>query len=84
MYRISPQLSEKIKHFATFPQTGVSLRQMVMFGKGQLMLLIPSHRKAPTYSFEPVLTRVAFVFVTSAFRSEPYSRNPLQGQSVPL
>jgi len=33
MYRITPQLSEKIKHFATFPQTGVSLRQMVMFGK---------------------------------------------------
>ncbi|KAG0068729.1 hypothetical protein BGZ89_004148 [Linnemannia elongata] len=33
MYRISPQLSEKIKHFATFPQTGVSLRQMVMFGQ---------------------------------------------------
>ncbi|KAI9232760.1 MAG: mitochondrial branched-chain alpha-ketoacid dehydrogenase kinase-domain-containing protein [Podila humilis] len=33
MYRITPQLSEKIKHFATFPQTGVSLRQMVMFGQ---------------------------------------------------
>ncbi|KAF9432652.1 hypothetical protein BGZ76_010506 [Entomortierella beljakovae] len=33
MFRISPQLSEKIKHFATFPQTGVSLRQMVMFGQ---------------------------------------------------
>ncbi|KAK3808332.1 MAG: mitochondrial branched-chain alpha-ketoacid dehydrogenase kinase-domain-containing protein [Benniella sp.] len=33
MYRITPQLADKIKHFATFPQTGVSLRQMVMFGQ---------------------------------------------------
>ncbi|RUP51176.1 branched-chain alpha-ketoacid dehydrogenase kinase [Jimgerdemannia flammicorona] len=31
MYRITPQLYDKIKHFAKFPQTGVSLRQMVMF-----------------------------------------------------
>ncbi|KAI8981495.1 hypothetical protein BDB01DRAFT_794315 [Pilobolus umbonatus] len=33
MYKITPQLYEKIKHFARFPQTGVSLRQMVMFGQ---------------------------------------------------
>lgn len=32
MFQITPQLFEKIKHFARFPQTGVSLRQMVMFG----------------------------------------------------
>ncbi|RIA95267.1 mitochondrial branched-chain alpha-ketoacid dehydrogenase kinase-domain-containing protein [Glomus cerebriforme] len=32
-YRITPQVYEKIKHFARFPQTGVSLRQMVMFGQ---------------------------------------------------
>ncbi|KAI9312254.1 mitochondrial pyruvate dehydrogenase [Dichotomocladium elegans] len=30
---MSPQLFEKIKHFARFPQTAVSLRQMVMFGQ---------------------------------------------------
>lgn len=33
MFKLNPQLYEKIKHFAKFPQTGVSLRQMVMFGK---------------------------------------------------
>lgn len=33
MFKITPQLYEKIKHFARFPQTGVSLKQMVMFGK---------------------------------------------------
>ncbi|KAF9164371.1 hypothetical protein DFQ27_001866 [Actinomortierella ambigua] len=33
MFRINSELSQKIKHFATFPQTGVSLRQMVMFGQ---------------------------------------------------
>lgn len=32
-YKITPQMYEKIKHFARFPQTGVSLRQMVMFGQ---------------------------------------------------
>ncbi|CAG8656170.1 13340_t:CDS:2 [Funneliformis caledonium] len=32
-YRITSQLYEKIKHFARFPPTGVSLRQMVMFGQ---------------------------------------------------
>lgn len=32
MFQITPQLYDKIKHFAKFPQTGVSLRQMVMFG----------------------------------------------------
>lgn len=32
MFKLSPQLYEKIKHFAKFPQTGVSLRQMVLFG----------------------------------------------------
>lgn len=31
-FQITPQLYEKIKHFAKFPQTAVSLRQMVMFG----------------------------------------------------
>ncbi|KAI8082677.1 mitochondrial branched-chain alpha-ketoacid dehydrogenase kinase-domain-containing protein [Gilbertella persicaria] len=33
MFQLSPQLYDKIKYFARFPQTGVSLRQMVMFGK---------------------------------------------------
>ncbi|KAL1929908.1 hypothetical protein VTP01DRAFT_1062 [Rhizomucor pusillus] len=33
MFQITPQLYDKIKHFAKFPQTGVSLRQMVMFGQ---------------------------------------------------
>ncbi|ORX61316.1 hypothetical protein DM01DRAFT_1361244 [Hesseltinella vesiculosa] len=33
MFQLSPQLYDKIKHFARFPQTGVSLRQMVMFGQ---------------------------------------------------
>ncbi|CAO3632825.1 unnamed protein product [Cunninghamella echinulata] len=33
MYQITPQLAEKIKYFARFPQTGVSLKQMVMFGQ---------------------------------------------------
>ncbi|KAI8145966.1 mitochondrial branched-chain alpha-ketoacid dehydrogenase kinase-domain-containing protein [Fennellomyces sp. T-0311] len=33
MFEITPQLFEKIRHFARFPQTGVSLRQMVMFGQ---------------------------------------------------
>lgn len=33
MFQITPQLFDKIKHFARFPQTGVSLRQMVMFGR---------------------------------------------------
>lgn len=76
MYRISPQLSEKIKHFATFPQTGVSLRQMVMFGKGQLLLLIPSHKKAYTCTLEPpALTRVAFVFLSLLLSGQ----NPTQG-----
>lgn len=32
-FRISPQLWERIHHFAGFPQTGVSLQQMVLFGK---------------------------------------------------
>lgn len=32
MLPLSPQLYDKIKYFAKFPQTGVSLRQMVMFG----------------------------------------------------
>lgn len=38
MFKLTPQLYEKIKHFARFPQTGVSLRQMVMFGKMTLFL----------------------------------------------
>ncbi|EIE82940.1 [Pyruvate dehydrogenase [lipoamide]] kinase [Rhizopus delemar RA 99-880] len=33
MFKLTPQLYEKIKHFASFPQTGVSLRQMVMIGQ---------------------------------------------------
>ncbi|PHZ09955.1 alpha-ketoacid dehydrogenase kinase [Rhizopus microsporus ATCC 52813] len=33
MFKITPQLSERINHFARFPQTGVSLRQMVMMGQ---------------------------------------------------
>ncbi|KAN0101004.1 Mitochondrial branched-chain alpha-ketoacid dehydrogenase kinase domain containing protein [Tylopilus felleus] len=32
-FRISPALWDKIRHFASFPQTGVSLRQMVLFGQ---------------------------------------------------
>lgn len=38
MFKLTPQLYEKIKHFARFPQTGVSLRQMVMFGKKEMNL----------------------------------------------
>ncbi|KAK9722353.1 [Pyruvate dehydrogenase (acetyl-transferring)] kinase isozyme 2 [Basidiobolus ranarum] len=33
MNKIPPNLYDKIKYFATFPQTGVSLRQMVKFGQ---------------------------------------------------
>ncbi|CAG8569333.1 616_t:CDS:10 [Ambispora gerdemannii] len=33
VYRLTTQLNEKIRHFAKFPQTGVSLRQMVLFGR---------------------------------------------------
>ncbi|KAG8846839.1 hypothetical protein FRB96_001755 [Tulasnella sp. 330] len=32
-FRITPQLWDKIHHFAAFPQTGVSLQQMVLFGQ---------------------------------------------------
>ncbi|KAI0261161.1 alpha-ketoacid dehydrogenase kinase [Gloeopeniophorella convolvens] len=32
-FRISPALWDKIHHFASFPQTGVSLQQMVRFGQ---------------------------------------------------
>ncbi|KAF8645748.1 hypothetical protein AX16_007615 [Volvariella volvacea WC 439] len=32
-FRISPALWDKIHYFASFPQTGVSLQQMVLFGK---------------------------------------------------
>lgn len=32
-FRISKSLWEKIHHFASFPQTGVSLQQMVLFGQ---------------------------------------------------
>ncbi|KAG1460394.1 hypothetical protein G6F56_005957 [Rhizopus delemar] len=30
MFKLTPHLYDKIKHFASFPQTGVSLKQMVM------------------------------------------------------
>ncbi|GBE83736.1 alpha-ketoacid dehydrogenase kinase [Sparassis latifolia] len=33
MFRITPGLWDKIHHFASFPQTGVSLQQMVLFGQ---------------------------------------------------
>ncbi|GHJ84282.1 hypothetical protein NliqN6_0684 [Naganishia liquefaciens] len=32
-FRISPALWDKIHHYSTFPQTGVSLQQMVLFGQ---------------------------------------------------
>ncbi|KIK02899.1 hypothetical protein K443DRAFT_677250 [Laccaria amethystina LaAM-08-1] len=32
-FRITPTLWDKIHHFASFPQTGVSLQQMVLFGQ---------------------------------------------------
>ncbi|KAL0959514.1 hypothetical protein HGRIS_011224 [Hohenbuehelia grisea] len=32
-FRITPSLWDKIHHFASFPQTGVSLQQMVLFGQ---------------------------------------------------
>ncbi|ORZ06658.1 mitochondrial pyruvate dehydrogenase [Absidia repens] len=32
-FQMTPHLYDKIKYFARFPQTGVSLRQMVMFGQ---------------------------------------------------
>ena len=31
-YKITPQLWNRLLHFASFPQTGISLQQMVMFG----------------------------------------------------
>ncbi|KZT00747.1 alpha-ketoacid dehydrogenase kinase [Laetiporus sulphureus 93-53] len=33
MFRITPSLWERIHHYASFPQTGVSLQQMVLFGQ---------------------------------------------------
>ncbi|KAI9888259.1 MAG: hypothetical protein M1814_000798 [Vezdaea aestivalis] len=33
MWKFSPGLAETIKHYAAFPATGVSLRQMVQFGE---------------------------------------------------
>ncbi|KIY68502.1 mitochondrial pyruvate dehydrogenase [Cylindrobasidium torrendii FP15055 ss-10] len=33
LFRITPSLWDKIHHFASFPQTGVSLQQMVLFGQ---------------------------------------------------
>ncbi|TFK87129.1 alpha-ketoacid dehydrogenase kinase N-terminal domain-containing protein [Polyporus arcularius HHB13444] len=33
MFRFSPSLWERIHHYASFPQTGVSLQQMVLFGQ---------------------------------------------------
>ncbi|KAI8454950.1 pyruvate dehydrogenase kinase [Phakopsora pachyrhizi] len=33
VWKLSQALKDKITHFASFPQTGVSLRQMVMFGQ---------------------------------------------------
>jgi len=32
-FRMSPALWDKIHHFASFPQTGVSLQQMILFGQ---------------------------------------------------
>jgi hypothetical protein len=32
-FRITPALWDRIHHFASFPQTGVSLQQMVLFGE---------------------------------------------------
>lgn len=32
LFKISEALSKRIQYFASFPQTGVSLRQMVEFG----------------------------------------------------
>ncbi|KAJ6583156.1 mitochondrial branched-chain alpha-ketoacid dehydrogenase kinase-domain-containing protein [Mycena vulgaris] len=32
-FRITPSLWDRIHHFASFPQTGVSLQQMVLFGQ---------------------------------------------------
>lgn len=32
-WKASPRLMDTIKHYASFPATGVSLRQMVQFGK---------------------------------------------------
>ncbi|POW10708.1 hypothetical protein PSTT_05861 [Puccinia striiformis] len=33
VWKLTQALKDKISHFASFPQTGVSLRQMVMFGQ---------------------------------------------------
>lgn len=33
VYKITPQLRSQLHHFASFPQTGISLRQMVQFGR---------------------------------------------------
>ena len=32
-FRITAELSRQVAHYASFPQTGVSLRQMVLFGQ---------------------------------------------------
>lgn len=39
-FQMTPHLYDKIKYFAKFPQTGVSLRQMVMFGKTMYLLVL--------------------------------------------
>jgi pyruvate dehydrogenase kinase 2/3/4 len=38
--KISKALGDKIYHFAKFPQTGVSLRQMVKFGNYKYFILL--------------------------------------------
>jgi len=42
VYQISPKLWDRINYFSKYPQTGVSLRQMVVFGRhanpGTIML----------------------------------------------
>ncbi|KAH9981704.1 mitochondrial pyruvate dehydrogenase [Russula compacta] len=55
-FRISPALWDKIHHFASFPQTGVSLQQMVRFGQN------PSHGtllRASQFLLEELPVRLA-------------------------
>lgn len=49
-FRITPALWDKIHHFASFPQAGVSLQQMVRFGQNpsQGTLFKASHFLAGT------------------------------------
>jgi pyruvate dehydrogenase kinase 2/3/4 len=45
-FKITPQLWDKIHHFASFPPTGVSLQQMVSYQARTTRLTIPRYSLA--------------------------------------